>query len=420
MDAPVALEAAKYRKAVELADAIVRRIGGLLTSSLEKVGSPDLVKGVLDKPRIKRLSSLTRKAKQRNWSIDDAIEKCWDFVGFRVVCNNLQDVSRAADLFQKALQENGLKSQRHDYIEKPPKTGYRAIHITFPVKVGFAGEDMTLGCEIQIRTRLQDAWGHLSREELYGRNVPESLLERTRELAETLARADSVAEEIRQQVTRPRKGVEPAADAPLTAEAIAFVYRRAFGEEPPDYVVETALGQVGDKKIRADALDALLRNKAFLGKLEAAYLEHTKWALYPALLMECAIYAALNGTASAIAFARRQGKADWAEIDAQYKSELSSAVPETWAELKEELGHGNADIGTIAAYFDAVETCVCGTEIADFDSVVSSIQLHYGLDGDDTSEASKLVIRALDDSGMDDSDGTDFCSYCNHVLNDDD
>jgi len=416
----VAEQAAKYIKAVELADVVVRRIGALLASSLEKVGSPDLVKGVLDKPRIKLLSSLARKAKQRKWSIEEAIEKCWDFVGFRVVCNNLQDVSRAADLFQRALEENGLKPHRHDYIEEPQKTGYRAIHITFPVKVGFAGDDMTLGCEIQIRTRLQDAWGHLSREELYGKNVPESLLERTRELAETLAKADAVAEEIRRQVTKPRKGEEPAANAPLTADAIAFLYRRAFAEEPPDYVVEIALRQVGEKKIRADALDALLRDKTFLGKLDAAYLEHTKWSPYPAMIMECAIHAALNGTASAIAFAKRQGKADWAEIDAQYKSELSHAVPETWSDLKEQLEDRSADIDTIAAYFDAVKTCGCGTEMAEFDDVVSSVQLHYGLEGDDASEASKLVIAALNDSGLEDSDGSGLCSYCNHVFNDDD
>jgi putative GTP pyrophosphokinase len=187
---------------------------------LEQVGSPDLVKGGIEKPRIKSLDSIARKATEKGWSIDETIEKCWDFVGFRVVCNNLQDVSRAAHLFEKALQKAGLKPEIHDYIAKPQRTGYRAIHMIFPVKVGFGDNQMTLGCEIQIRTRLQDAWGHLSRAELYRRNVPASLVEKAVELADTLARADTVAERIREQVTRPRKGEEPAADAPLTAEAI--------------------------------------------------------------------------------------------------------------------------------------------------------------------------------------------------------
>jgi len=83
----------KYKKAFHLADSIVRRIGHILSSAMERVGNPDLVKGGLDRPRIKTLESVARKAEEKRWSVDEAIEKCWDFVGFRVVCNNLQDVS---------------------------------------------------------------------------------------------------------------------------------------------------------------------------------------------------------------------------------------------------------------------------------------------------------------------------------------
>jgi ppGpp synthetase/RelA/SpoT-type nucleotidyltranferase len=416
----VAEDAEKYKKAVELADAIVRRIGGQLSSALERVGSPDLVKGALDKPRVKSLASIARKAKDKGWSVEETIEKCWDFVGFRVVCNNLQDLYRAADLFQQALQEAGLKTERHDHIEKPQRSGYRAIHIICPVKVGFGGDEMTLGCEIQIRTRLQDAWGHLSREELYRKNVPPSLVDRMRELAETLARADVVAEEIRVQVTKPRKGEKPAADAPLTAPAIAFIFNRAFGGDPPDYLVEATLQKTGEKKVRADALDALLQDKTFREKLDAAYLEQTKWSPYPARIFECAVHAALNGTASGIALARKQGKADWAEIDAQFKSEISYAVPETWAELKRRLENRQAEIGTIAEYFDATDTCACTAEIVEFDSLVSSVIEHYGLEDKEASEASDLLIAAMDRAGMDDSEGTGLCSYCYHVLNKDD
>jgi ppGpp synthetase/RelA/SpoT-type nucleotidyltranferase len=413
----MAEDAAKYRQAVELADTIVRRIGGLLSSALERVGSPDLVKGVLDKPRIKSLTSIARKAKEKAWSFEETIEECWDFVGFRVVCNNLQDVSRAADLFQKALEQTGLKAKRHDYIDKPQESGYRAIHITTDVKVSFGNDEMTLGCEIQIRTRLQDAWGHLSREELYRKSIPDSLVGRVKELAETLARADAVAEEIRRQVTNARKGEKPAADALLTPQALAFIFNRAFGEEAPDYLVEAALAQIGNQKIRADALDALLQDTTFIEKLGAAYLEHTKWKPYPSRIFEFAIHGVLNGTASAIALARKRGKADWAEVDAQYKSELSYAVPDSWAELKEQLENGEAEIGTLAHYFDGVKSCVCGEEIVEFDDVVDAIQIHYGLDGEDASAATDLLISALDSAGLDDADGGGLCSYCHHVLN---
>ncbi len=315
-------------------------------SALERVGNPDLVKATIDKPRVKTLPSVARKAKEKGWSVEETIEQCWDFVGFRVVCNNLQDVSRAADLFQQALEKNGIKSQRHDYIAKPLSTGYRGIHITFSVKVGFGADEMTLGGEIQIRTRLQDAWGRLSREDLYRRNAPERLIIRMAELAEALAHADAVAEDIRIQVSTPRKGHEPAPGAPLTAETISFIFHRAFGYDPPDYLVESTLSQLGKQTIRADALDAIIQDGAFREKVEEAYLEHAKWEPWPERIFEWAVQASLSGTKSGVALARKEGKRDWNEIETQAKSEMSYAVPETWTDLKEALEGGSAELDT--------------------------------------------------------------------------
>jgi hypothetical protein len=47
----------------------VRRIGGLLSSGWK--GKPDLAEGVLDKPRIKSLTSIARKAKEKAWSLEE-------------------------------------------------------------------------------------------------------------------------------------------------------------------------------------------------------------------------------------------------------------------------------------------------------------------------------------------------------------
>src|SRR2546427_1083257 len=112
-------EGEKYEKAVKLAENVVSRVGTLLSAALGRVGNPELVRGTLEKPRLKELSSIVRKAKERGWSVEDAIERCWDFVGFRLVCNNLQDVKRAADLFEQSLKAEGLQAMRHDYIAKP-------------------------------------------------------------------------------------------------------------------------------------------------------------------------------------------------------------------------------------------------------------------------------------------------------------
>jgi putative GTP pyrophosphokinase len=408
----------KYSKAVELAGTVESRVGKLLFSALERLGNPDLVKAVLDKPRIKSLGSVAQKATEKGWSVEEAIERCCDFLGFRLVCNNLQDVFRAADLFQRALDEAGIQSERHDYIAKPRRTGYRGLHITFRVRVAFGTDEMALGGEIQIRTRLQDAWSRLSREELYRKKVPEQLVKRTADLAEALSRADAVAEDIRREVSKPRKGEEPQPGGPLTAEAIAFIFHRAFGYAPPDYLVESAAEQIGERTIRADALDALLQDRDFRGRVTNAYLEHTKWEPWPERIFQWAVQAAVSGSKSAVVLARREGKRDWGEVDRQYKSEISYAVPETWAELKGELEAGAAELETIADYFDAKGSCsCCGGEIFHFESLTESIVTHYGLRSHEGEQASEVVSQALGRTDMDDAEGGSLCSHCWYVMN---
>jgi ppGpp synthetase/RelA/SpoT-type nucleotidyltranferase len=411
--------AEKYAKAFELADTVVRRIGKMLSTALEQIGNPHLVKAVFDKPRIKLLPGVARKAEERGWSPEEAIEKCGDFVGFRVVCNNLQDVYRAADLFEQALRKFGLTPERQDYISKPKETGYRAIHIACPVEVGFARDKMTLWCEVQIRTRLQDGWGNLSREELYRRNVPDRVLKRMRELAETLARADDVAEEIRKEVSKPRKGEKPEPGAPLGAPAIAFIFRRAFGVDPPDYLVESTLEQIGKRSIRADALDAHMQDAGLLEKLKAGYREHTKWDPWPEKMFGWVVQATLGGRRSAIALAHREGKEDWNEIEIQAKSDMSVAVPETWAALEEDLENGDADLETLADYFGAKDSCVCGEPIYQFETLIFGVTRHYRLKSAKVDEAAELINKALIHSDLEDADGYSLCSYCQYVMNKD-
>jgi ppGpp synthetase/RelA/SpoT-type nucleotidyltranferase len=411
--------AEKYGKAVELADTIVRRVGKVLSAALEQIGNPHLVKAVFDKPRIKLFPGVARKAQERGWSPDEAIEKCGDFVGFRVVCNNLQDVYRAADLFERALGKSGLAPERQDYIAKPKETGYRAIHISCPVEVGFAKDKMTLWCEVQIRTRLQDGWGNLSREDLYRRNVPDRLLKRMRELADTLAHADVVAEGIRTEVSKPRRGEKPEPGAPLTAPAIAFIFHRAFSADPPDYLVESTIQQIGKRSIRADALDALMQNATLHEELKTAYEEHTKWAPWPELMFGWVLQAQLGGKKSAIALAHKDGKEDWDEIEVQARSEMSHVVPETWDALEEELENGDADLYTLMDYFGAKESCVCGEPVYQFETLICAIENHYTLKGEKVDQASELIQKALSRGEFEDADGYGLCSYCQYVMNKD-
>ena len=157
----------------------------------------------------------------------------------------------------------------------------------------------------------------------------------------------------------------------------------------------------------------------FEGKLEDAYLEHTKWNPWPEKIFGWVVQAAIGGTKFAITLARREGKQDWDEIDAQYKSEMSASVPATWADLRSQLDDGEADLETLMEYFDAKESCVCAEDLYQFETLILGAISHYDLVGDSADEASELITEALNDSDIEDADGHSVCSYCQHVMDKD-
>jgi len=151
-----------YDDAAELALIAERQVRLTVVKALAALGSPELVRGRLDEQRVKPKASVERKAKQKHWTPNEMFERCEDFLGMRMVCNNLQDVLRAADLVQQSLEAQGLRVERRDYIAEPVFTGYRAIHILTRYPVTAGKRSMNVGCEVQIRTLLQDAWARLS------------------------------------------------------------------------------------------------------------------------------------------------------------------------------------------------------------------------------------------------------------------
>lgn len=90
-----------YEVAADLALIAERQVRGIMLKALAALASPELVRGRLEERRVKPLQSVERKAKQKRWSAHEMFERCEDFLGMRMVCNNLQDVRRAADLISK-------------------------------------------------------------------------------------------------------------------------------------------------------------------------------------------------------------------------------------------------------------------------------------------------------------------------------
>jgi len=370
---------------------------------------------------------LDGKAQARGWTSEQAVEHAEDFLGLRIVCNNLQDVHRTAQLVTEALEAEKIDVTRRDYIEVPRSSGYRAIHLLLKSEMKIGTDAMTIGCEIQIRTLAQDVWGHLSHEDIYKGNASAALIEKTRRLSGILSRADRIAEEIRREVVRPRRGRKPAAGALLNRSSVAFLYHRAFGEYAPDYLVESILREFGNASLRADGLDQTLQDKGLFGKLQDAYAAHTKWGPGPEQMFRWAVIASINGFAAASREAAREGKVDWKDVDRQYKSELSSSIPGDLEEMRRSLlaaeddGDAEWDAYQWAEYFDAGRACeFCGAHLVDVDIVAERFVKHFRLRGRKAEEASEKIQRMLLKAGVEDANGGDLCGHCRYTMNKDD
>jgi len=416
-----------YSRALRLAKALQNDLEERVNRSFRDLGDPYLVRARLVSTRIKSESSLQRKAKAKGWSPEQAVERAEDFLGLRIVCNNLQDVYRAAELVTEALEGAKVKVKRRDYIAAPKSSGYRAIHLLLGSEMKIGSDAMTIGCEIQIRTLAQDVWGHLSHEDIYKGDASGRLVQKTRRLSEILSRADRIAEEIRREVVRPRKGRKPTVGAALNRSSIAFLYHRAFGEYAPDYLVESILREFGSASLRADGLDQTLQDKELLGRLHDAYAGQTRWGPGPEQLFRWAVIASISGVAAGSKEAAREGKADWKDVDRQYKSELSSSIPGDLGEMRRSLvaaeddGDAEWDAYQWAEYFDAGRTCeFCGTHLVEVDTLSERFVKHFRLRGKKAEEAYEKIQELLLKAGVEDANGSALCGHCRYSMSKDD
>jgi ppGpp synthetase/RelA/SpoT-type nucleotidyltranferase len=114
--------------------------------------------------RVKAKRSLIRKlAKDGNGSLR-SWEQITDKVGVRVICSTKRDRKAAA----AALQRHGwAKCEREDKRAKTQGLAYTGVHVTVHDGVQRDSEGLPILCEVQIRTRAQDAWSVVSHKLTY-------------------------------------------------------------------------------------------------------------------------------------------------------------------------------------------------------------------------------------------------------------
>ena len=126
--------------------------------------------------RVKSLKSSFRKLEEKKWPFfyypSEVIK---DLVGSRIICWFLDDCYGMLNYIKASSQFTIKRRSLEDYIKKPKPTGYRSIHMLVDIpydrvktvrKKRAVVED-TKVCEIQIRSKLQDAWAEFTHEVHY-------------------------------------------------------------------------------------------------------------------------------------------------------------------------------------------------------------------------------------------------------------
>jgi ppGpp synthetase/RelA/SpoT-type nucleotidyltranferase len=157
----------------------------------------------------KSFDSFYRKAKQKYkcQNVEEAFAKVRDLARARVICHTLDDCFRLVDLLSRQdvvlVDPTTIEYQ----IEDPSDTGYRAIHLEVLVDVPVRGKAVATPCELQIRTTLQEAWGHYTHSDFYkAEEVPPLVRSLMRELSDLLYYTDKQAALLIAEIARLRTG----------------------------------------------------------------------------------------------------------------------------------------------------------------------------------------------------------------------
>ena len=128
-----------------------------------------------------------------------------DLARVRVVCPTLDDCYSLLEMLLK--QQAVFVDERtiEDYIADPSPTGYRAIHLEAAVEVTVSEDKVSVPVEVQIRSTLQEAWGHYTHSDFYhAEAAPEHIALLMKALSDLLHWSDRHASILVKEVARQR------------------------------------------------------------------------------------------------------------------------------------------------------------------------------------------------------------------------
>lgn len=156
--------------------------------------------------RIKSNDSMIEKCQRKGYPVttESALRRCHDAIGFRIICNFIDDIPRNLQALKNADWCTIVKEK--DYITHAKPNGYRSYHVILDLTTPY--EDVaghTPGhyyVEIQLRTIPMDSWASLEHEMKYKHNIkdPERIGRKLKKCANQLASCDIQMQTIRQLI----------------------------------------------------------------------------------------------------------------------------------------------------------------------------------------------------------------------------
>ncbi len=153
------------------------------------------------KSRVKTIESLNKKRDMLKNQGNGSSEKVKDLLGLRVIVPFQEDVEKVISLLESkfTLIETERKSESLSYRE----FAYDSVHLIIAIEddndIPFPIQCLK-GCEIQIRTILQDAWAEVEHELIYKSNVGfpnEMIRKKLAALNASLTLSDIIFQEIK-------------------------------------------------------------------------------------------------------------------------------------------------------------------------------------------------------------------------------
>jgi len=152
--------------------------------------------------RVKKISSILEKTRDKNIQIDSIEDNIEDIAGIRIICQFVEDIDKVVNIIRERNDKDLKIIKEKDYIKDMKKSGYRSFHIIIRYPVYTALGEKEIKVEIQIRTLAMNFWSTIehSLRYKYQGNIPFEISDKLKSAAEAAFLLDKDMSQIRDEI----------------------------------------------------------------------------------------------------------------------------------------------------------------------------------------------------------------------------